>query len=180
MGFVRSKVWPQGQGGCLSLRLLFTLCVLGALPIYAPIREAKPFDICDREVFQQIKQASAHHKVDLALALAVAQVESKFDTLARGSHGEVGLFQLMRLHGTQRHTVASNIYTGVSLLVATRGRDTVATLRYYNGGTKWQSKPQTAVYARKVLTVRRQVALKLELKRRAASLEALVGSYDRL
>jgi len=46
------------------------------------------------EVVNAIREASLEHGVDTKLMLAMAQVESNYNTKAQGSRGEVGLFQL--------------------------------------------------------------------------------------
>lgn len=58
--------------------------------------------------------------IDPALALEVAQVESSMNQNARGSHGEVGVFQLMPSTaaglGVDPYDLAGNIQGGVSYL----------------------------------------------------------------
>ncbi len=87
-----------------------------------------------------IRQAAIRYGVDPALALAVAQQESGFDQSARGSAGEVGVFQLMPATasdlGVNPYDLSQNVDGGVRYLahqLATFG-DTQTALVAYNAG----------------------------------------------
>ena len=89
----------------------------------------------------QIRQVALQYGVDPAIALAVAQQESGFDQGARGSSGEVGIFQLMpataRGLNVDPYNQSQNIQGGVSYLAELYARfgDWTRALAGYNGGT---------------------------------------------
>ena len=70
----------------------------------------------------QIRAAALAQGVDPAIALAVAQQESGFNQAARGTSGEIGIFQLMPGTatglGVNPYDQAQNIQGGISFLAS--------------------------------------------------------------
>lgn len=92
-------------------------------------------------VQDQIRAVAAKYGVSASLALAVADKESKFNQAARGTSGEVGIFQLMpgtaRDLGVNPYDAGANIEGGVRYLRQLLDRyngDTTLALQAYNGG----------------------------------------------
>jgi soluble lytic murein transglycosylase-like protein len=88
----------------------------------------------------QIVASASRIGVDPALALAVAQRESGFNQNARGSSGEIGIFQLMpetaAQLGVDPYNTQQNIDGGILYLGQMLGRfgDTALALAAYNWG----------------------------------------------
>lgn len=111
-------------------------------------------------VLELVIALAPQYGVDPALAAAVIQVESSFNIDARGSAGEIGLFQLHPKYHTQQDlsNVLNNIHIGLKYL------DTVRKMCYnmvgknawvacYNVGPRGAKKlkdPANFVYVRKV------------------------------
>jgi soluble lytic murein transglycosylase-like protein len=75
------------------------------------------------QIQHAIVQASVRHGVDPALALAIAEVESKFNVNAVGSLGEIGVFQLRpEFHHVRRGATTQNIEIGVKYLAQLKRR----------------------------------------------------------
>ncbi len=93
------------------------------------------------QVQDQIRDTALRYGVDPAIALAVAQKESGFNQGARGSAGEVGIFQLMpataRGLSVDPYDQTQNIEGGVSYLAQLYRQfgDWTRALAGYNGGT---------------------------------------------
>lgn len=91
-------------------------------------------------VQQMISDASARYGVPSWLALAVARRESGFDQAARGTSGEIGVFQLMpgtaRDLGVNPSDLSQNIDGGVRYLQQNYQRfgNWLQALEAYNGG----------------------------------------------
>lgn len=118
-------------------------------------------------IITQIQATAGRHGVDPALALAVAQAESSFNPAARGSAGEIGLYQLMP--GTARDmgvsdpwNIGSNIEGGIrylKYLLDRYGGDETRALAAYNGGPGNMDRGTTSQrawdYAGNVLNIRK-------------------------
>lgn len=92
------------------------------------------------QIQSMIRQTALAYGVDPNLALAVAQRESGLDPNARGSAGEVGIFQLGAAAaqdvGANRNTLEGNITGGVAYLkrMLDQFGDPAAAVAAYNAG----------------------------------------------
>lgn len=69
------------------------------------------------EIVSIIKIEAKRHGVNPELALAIAQVESRLNPKARGSKGEIGVFQLRpEYHAVSEGDVRNNIRTAIRYL----------------------------------------------------------------
>lgn len=68
------------------------------------------------EIIQQIRVEARKQGVNERLAVAVAQVESNLNPRAKGSKGEIGLFQLMPYQGDNLWNQKNNIQLGLQIL----------------------------------------------------------------
>lgn len=113
----------------------------------------------------KIVRTAEFHGVDPALAVAVAQVESGINQNARGSSGEIGIFQLMpstaRYLGVDPYDEDQNIEGGVRYLkemLRVCGGDAFSALLAYNSGpdacTRGNAPPRSYDYASKVISTR--------------------------
>ena len=76
-------------------------------------------------IMKLITYYSVMHGFDHRLALSVAKVESNFNQKARGSKGEIGLFQIMPKNVKNPKDLKDihfNIKTGISMLLETKER----------------------------------------------------------
>lgn len=115
------------------------------------------------DVEQQIRAAAAAYGVPPELAVAVARVESGLNQNARGSSGEVGVFQLMPGTaadlGVNPYDLESNITGGVRYLaqqLARFGVPSVALAAYNAGPGRVASgsvPASTAAYVARVLAL---------------------------
>ena len=113
------------------------------------------------ELENQIRSTALKYGVDPAIALAVAHEESGFNPNARGSAGEVGLYQLMPATadqlGVDPYDTAQNIQGGILYLrqLYQQFGDWTKALAAYNGGPGNVAKGTTPAtswqYAQEVL-----------------------------
>lgn len=140
------------------MRLRYAQCALWlclALPKALPT--PMPPERFTVTVQEQITQTAVAQGVPPSVALAVAQKESSFNQGARGTSGEVGLFQLMPATAAglkvNAYDQTANITGGVSLLAQLyRQFGSWATaLAHYNGGTNPPASSYS--YAQSVLDI---------------------------
>ena len=104
-----------------------------------------------------IRQTASQSGVPPDLAVAVARQESGLNQSARGSSGEVGVFQLMP--GTAAdlnvnpYDLSQNVQGGISYLKQMYDRfgDWTTALAHYNGGN--DPPPQSYTYASKIMAI---------------------------
>ena len=111
----------------------------------------------------QIRDTAVRYGVDPAIALAVAQKESSFSQSARGTSGEVGIFQLMPETAgdlqVNPYDTFQNIEGGVSYLAQLYRQfgDWTKALAAYNGGpgnmARGTTPPVSWSYAKDVLGI---------------------------
>jgi len=118
-------------------------------------------------IITQIEATAGRHGVDPALALAVAQAESSFNPAARGSAGEIGLYQLMPATAgdmgvNDPWNIPQNIEGGIRylrFLLDRYGGDENRALAAYNGGLgnmdRGTTSDQAWAYSRNVLNIRK-------------------------
>ncbi len=114
-------------------------------------------DDCDDDTIEvMIAREAIKQNVSVDLALAVAKVESNYNPKAVGSHGEIGLFQIMPYHaiGKRLNDLQTNIKVGVTILhqslikCADMGQYAVIC---YNAGTRRRPKhPHLNAYYLKI------------------------------
>lgn len=109
------------------------------------------------------------HGVDPQVALAIVEVESSFNPKARGSKGEVGLFQLHPKY----HKVSRDEYTNIKTAIAyiahieprCRAKYGQAWIVCYNyGPTRTLKAPEKTRYYKKVTRAIRAPARKVALQ----------------
>lgn len=87
------------------------LCLLAALILDKANAETR------EEIEQQIVKTAVENNVDPTLALAIAEVESKFNVNAVGTRGELGLFQLRpEFHSVIKGATRNNIVVGIKYI----------------------------------------------------------------
>jgi len=97
--------------------------------------------------------------VDPRIAIAVAKVESSLNPRAKGSKGEIGLFQIMPYHSKSIYSLNGNISYGVKLLkefqqkCSDMGKGWVVC--YNNGQNRRPKHPLLHPYYRKVMAAMR-------------------------
>lgn len=97
------------------LALIFGLLHILSTVMFAEDVEAQQLSRGEIELL--ITKSALRNGVDPDLALAIVEVESKFNVNAVGSIGEIGLFQLRpEYHRVQRGRAKENIETGVRYL----------------------------------------------------------------
>jgi soluble lytic murein transglycosylase-like protein len=139
---------PLGSFGAVILIFILTIMYVSCTA-HAGVRE-------------QVTAEATRQHVDPSLALAIVEVESGFNQEARGSRGEVGLFQLRpEFHGSQILTVAGNIRIGVRYLAscqrtcAARYGD-AAFVCYNRGPAAPTVEPKSTPYYQKVIALYRR------------------------
>lgn len=105
-----------------------------------------------------IQHEATHQGLDPKLALAVATVESGLDQGARGSHGEVGVFQLMPAYAKGNvYDAHANVREGVRQLIYWKNncpvRDGINWVLCYNEGSRRPKFPHLFPYVKKVRAV---------------------------
>lgn len=98
--------------------------------------------VIDMLIQDQIYQTALKYGIDPSIALSVAARESNFDQSARGSAGEIGIFQLKPTTaqevGVNPYTVEGNIEGGIAYLKKQFDRfgNWWDALAAYNGGAR--------------------------------------------
>lgn len=121
-------------------------------------------DLAPEEYRSMVVAAASRHELDPRLLAAIISVETEWDPLAVGMHGELGLMQILpetgaflaRDAGLADYDLAdsaTNLALGalyLSQLVAEYGNVQTA-LAVYNGGPAAEAYASASLYARKVL-----------------------------
>ncbi len=94
--------------------------VLIILGLFVLVSITKPIPVNAQtrsEIESVIVRAAKAHRINPELALAIAEIESQFDPNAKGSLGEVGLFQLRpEYHRVVSGNIQSNVDTAMKYL----------------------------------------------------------------
>lgn len=113
-------------------------------------------------VVEMIEAEARHQHFDPQIAVAVATVESNLDQNAIGSHGEVGIFQILprTYPGANLFDLKTNIRLGIEhLKYWKRACPTIEGISFvncYNSGFRKPKYPMLRPYVRKVAAVMRQ------------------------
>lgn len=114
------------------------------------------------DVVELIETEARHQHFDPAIAVAVATVESNLDQNALGSHGEIGVFQILprTYPGANLFDLKTNIHLGIEhLKYWKRACPTIEGISFvncYNSGFRHPKYPFLRPYVLKVAAVMRR------------------------